>query len=211
MAGLSSTKAYQQCISKGSSLTLSKCTKICQTEDATCRQVQALCPESSDCADSTSVHKIDQYPQQKGRHNFRGRGAFRSVRHSHRGGLGGVWSQRQDYRYSTNTVCKFCGSWSHKSREDCRALRQECFHCGRLEHFSKMCRQTPENQDSDKNKVKHIDTEEQSPDYTQSEYTTPYYLTNDQVKASVKCLKTTAKVHYMCNKDTEHIRPLWVA
>ena len=41
VAGLSSTKAYQQCISKGSSLTL-KCIKICQTEDATCRQVQAL-------------------------------------------------------------------------------------------------------------------------------------------------------------------------
>ena len=69
----------------------------------------------------------------------------------------------------------------------------------------------PENQDSDKTEVKHIDTEEQSPDYTQSEYTTPYYLTNDQVKASVKCLKTTAKVHYMQNKDTEHIRPLCVA
>ena len=49
-----------------------------------------------------------------------------------------------------------------------------------------MCRQNPKNQDSDKTEVKHIDTEEQSPDYTQSEYTTPYYLTNDQVKASVK-------------------------
>ena len=74
-----------------------------------------------------------------------------------------------------------------------------------------MCRQNPDNQYSDKTEVKHIDTEEQSPDYTQSEYTTPYYLTNDQVKASVKCLKTTAKVHYMHNRDTEHIRPLWVA
>ena len=42
MAGLSSTKAYQQCISKGSSLTLNECIRICQTEDATHRQVQAL-------------------------------------------------------------------------------------------------------------------------------------------------------------------------
>ena len=74
-----------------------------------------------------------------------------------------------------------------------------------------MCRLNLENQDSDKTEVKHIDTEEQSSDYAQSEYTTPYYLTNDQAKASVKCLKTTAKVHYMHNKDTEHIRPLWVA
>ena len=31
VAGLSSTKAYQQCISKGSSLTLNECIKICQT------------------------------------------------------------------------------------------------------------------------------------------------------------------------------------
>ena len=74
-----------------------------------------------------------------------------------------------------------------------------------------MCKHNPENQDSDKTEVKHIDVEEQFPDNAQSEYTTPYYLTNDQVKASVKCLKTTAKVHYMHNKDTEQIRPLWVA
>ena len=59
---LNSTKAYQQCISKGSSLTLNECIKICQTEDATCRQVQALCPESIDCADSTSIHKIAHTP-----------------------------------------------------------------------------------------------------------------------------------------------------
>ena len=42
VAGLSSTKAYQQCISKGSNLTLNECIRICQTEDATRRQVQAL-------------------------------------------------------------------------------------------------------------------------------------------------------------------------
>ena len=62
VTGLSSTKAYQQCISKGSSLSLSECIKICQTEDATHRQVQAHHPESSDCGDSTSVHKLAQYP-----------------------------------------------------------------------------------------------------------------------------------------------------
>ena len=45
VAGVTSTKAYQQCISKGSSLTLSECIKICQMEDATHRQVQTLRPE----------------------------------------------------------------------------------------------------------------------------------------------------------------------
>ena len=53
--------------------------------------------------------------------------------------------------------------------------------------------------------------EEQSSDYAQSEYTTPYYLTDNQAKTSVKCLKTTARVRHMHYKDTEHIRALWVA
>ena len=71
-----------------------------------------------------------------------------------------------------------------------------------------MCRQNTEN---DKTEVKHIDTEEESQDCPQSEYTTPFYTTNDQAKASVKCLKTTTKLQYMKNRDNEHIRPLWVA
>ena len=51
-----------------------------------------------------------------------------------------------------------------------------------------MCRQ---NTKSDKTEVKHIDTEEESQDCPQSEYTTPFYDTNEKTKASVKCLKTT--------------------
>ena len=64
VADLNNTKVDQQYIWKGSSLTLNECIKICQTEDATCRQVQALHPQSTDCTDSTSIHKIAQYPQQ---------------------------------------------------------------------------------------------------------------------------------------------------
>ena len=59
--------------------------------------------------------------------------------------------------------------------------------------------------------IKHIDTEEQPPDYLQSEHTTPYFITNEQAKTPIKCLKTTAKVHHIQNKDIEHIRLLWVA
>ena len=154
VAGLSSMKAYQQCISKSSSLTLGKCIKICQSEDATCRQIQALHPESSDCGDSTPVHKIAQYPHQHCRPSFRGRGAFSSGRHSHRGGQDGAQPQRQDYRHSTETVCEYCGFWPHKSREECRALIQECFHCERPGDFTKMCRQNPDKQHSEKTKVK---------------------------------------------------------
>ena len=42
ITGVNSTKAYQQCISKGSNLSLDDCIKICQMEDATHRQVQVL-------------------------------------------------------------------------------------------------------------------------------------------------------------------------
>ena len=104
IVGLNSTKAYQQCISKGSSLTLNECINICQTEDATHRQVQALHPESTDCTDSTSIHKIGQYPQQSGRHNFRGWGAFRCGKHGSRGGLGGAGPRGK----TTGTGLRLC-------------------------------------------------------------------------------------------------------
>ena len=141
MCGLLSTKAYQQCISKGSSLSPIECIRICQTEDATCRQVQALHPESTDCGDSTSIHKLTQYPKQQGRPSYRGRGAFRGSRPSCRGSPAtGAWPQRQDYRHSTETACEQCGSGPHRFIEECRAINQECYYCGRLGHFSKVCR-----------------------------------------------------------------------
>ena len=99
----------------------------------------------------------------------------------------------------------------YRSGEECKAVGQECYHCGRLGDFSKVCRQKSDYQINEKTVVKHIDTEEQPPDYFQSEYTTPYFITNEQAKAPVKCLKTTARAHHIQNKDTEHIRTLWVA
>ena len=65
VAGITSMKAYQQCISKGSSLTLSECIKICQMEDATHRQVQTLRPEIKSEPelqdDPTPVHKVNNF------------------------------------------------------------------------------------------------------------------------------------------------------
>ena len=204
VAGLSSTKAYQQHISKGSSLTLHECIKICQTEDATCRQVQAFRPESIDCTDSTPLHKIAQWPQQT-RTTFRGRGGhrgstFRGRRPNHRGD---TWSNcpQRDYRCSPKTTCDHCGSGPHRPDQD----------CGKIGHFANVCRQSSDYKNNDKTTVNHTETEEQATDYSQSEYTTPYYLTDEQEKASVNCLKTTARVHHIKNKDTDHIRLLWVA
>ena len=133
VAGLSSTKAYQQCISKGSNLTLNECIRICQTEDATHRQVQALRPESTDCNDSTPLHHINELPPVCPRTNFRARGGYRGPyrggRTSQRGSMGGAQPQR-DYRHSTETTCSYCSSWPHKAGEDCKAIGQECLYCG---------------------------------------------------------------------------------
>ena len=60
IARLSSTKAHQQYIAKDPNLSLSECIKICQTEDATQRHVQALCTESTTSDENTSIHKIAQ-------------------------------------------------------------------------------------------------------------------------------------------------------
>ena len=134
---------------------------------------------------------------------FQGRGGYtgplRGRRFSHRGGMGGAWPQR-DFRHSTETICEYCGSWPHKSGEECKASHQECYYCGKLRHFSKMCRQNPDYQNREKTTIKHINTEEEPADYIQSEYTTPYYVPNEQTKAAVKCIKTTAKVHHIQDK-----------
>ena len=82
---------------------------------------------------------------------------------------------------------------------------------GKFGHFSKVCRHNPDYQNNEKTAVKYIEAKEQPPDYFQSEYTTPYYVTNEQVKAPIKCLKTTTGVHHIQGKDTEHIRSLWIA
>ena len=214
VVGLSSTKAYQQCISKGSNLTLNECIRICLTEAATRRQVQALRPESTDCNDSTPIHHIAELPQACPRTNFRGRegyrGSLRGGRPSHRGSMGEPTpGETTDIVPRLHAVT--VGSWPHRVGEECKSTGQECHHCGKLRQFSKVCRQRSDCQYSEKTAVKHIDTEEQPTDYFQREYTTPYFITNEQAKAPVKCLKTTAKVHHIQDRDTEHIRPLWVS
>ena len=123
VAGLSSTKAYQQCISKGSSLTLNECIKICQTEDATHRQVQALRPESADCTDSTPIHKIAQYPQQCKPDQTSGAEEATEAHSEVADTTTEVAWEEPDPGKTSDTVpetaCEYCGSWPHKSGEEC--------------------------------------------------------------------------------------------
>ena len=59
-------------------------------------------------------------PQDK----FQGRGGYRGPlrggRSSHRGSMGGTCPWR-DYRHSTETTCGYCGSWPHRTGEECKA------------------------------------------------------------------------------------------
>ena len=59
IAGLLSTKAYQQCILKGSSLSLNECIKLCQMEDATCGQVK---PYAQNLQTVQKTHPSTKYP-----------------------------------------------------------------------------------------------------------------------------------------------------
>ena len=52
------------------------------------------------------------------------------------GGMGGTHPWR-DYRHSTETTCGYCGSWPHRTGEECKASDQECYNCRRLGHFPK--------------------------------------------------------------------------
>ena len=93
----------------------------------------------------TVLHMLQcEFPQAHPRTYFRHRGGHRGPlkgrRPSYRVSMGGTHPQR-DYRHSTKTACGYCGSWPHRSREECKAVGQECYNCGRLRHFSKVCRQ----------------------------------------------------------------------
>ena len=109
------------------------------------------------------------------------------------------------------TIHAATGNQQHKYRSECKGFKVECYLCHRLGHFTHMCRTYPM---QDKNEVKHIDTNEEEklqPEHCEQDYTTPFFLRKDGTQTTINTLKTTAKVHYIHNKVTEHIRPLWIS
>ena len=170
IAGINSTKACQQCISKGSRLSLDDCIKICQMDDATRRQVQALCPvfRLQSYYPSTQDLKPASIPPRQG--------SLQWLQGERWESFWGNWPQsRQDYRHSMAPMCEYCGRAPHNSRQECRALGMECYTCHKFGHLSNMCRQ---NMESDKTEVKHRHRGG-AQDCLQNEYTTPFYTTND--------------------------------
>ena len=128
VAGLSSTKAYQQCISKGCNLTLNECIRICQTEDATHRQVQALQPESNRLYRQYTHTSYDWISTSVPQDKFQGQRRLQMPiqrQETQPQGWHGRSLPPGDYRHSTETTCSYCGSWPHRSGEECKAVGQE--------------------------------------------------------------------------------------
>ena len=60
----------------------------------------------------------------------------RGQRGGQRGGQQGEQRRGQEHR----DRCSWCGGPAHISRKDCKALDSECDTCGKIGHFSKVCR-----------------------------------------------------------------------
>ena len=130
VAGLSSTKAYQQCISKGSSPTLNACIRICQTEDATCTDKYKLFDQSLQTAQivhqytSTPDNPIStSTPQVKFQGQRRLQRPTQSWEIQPQGWYVRNPCPQRDYRHSTETTCRYCGSWPHRTERRMQSLR----------------------------------------------------------------------------------------
>ena len=202
VAGITSKKAYQQCISKGSSLTLSGVYH--NLPNGRCNTVGKYKPLDQRYSPNQS-YKTAQ-------HQYTGSTTF--ITHEEDTiSEGGAATEAADIvqapkQTSTTQVTHVsnCGNPQHKYRSECKAFKVECYLCHRLGHFAHMCR-TYLNA-GQKNKVKYIDMNEEEKlqsEHCKQNYTTPLFLKKeDGTQTTVKSLKT-AKVHYIHNKDTEHI------
>ena len=213
MAGLSSTKAYQQCISKGSSLSLNESIRICQTEDATCRQVQALWPESKDCTDSTPIHQITQVPQVHHRTSFMGRGATGA--HLEVGDLatGAAWEELTP-RETTDTVPRLhVGTAAHgpTGQERCAKPQTRNFTIvGDSDTFQKYADKGQTIKIMKRLQLNTL-TLKNSPQTT-FRVNTPPHATSPMNKRQPQSNASRLQLESTKFKtDTEHIRPLWVA
>ena len=133
-------------------------------EDATHRQVQALCPESSDCSDSTPVHKISYQPQyQRGRGSYsgyRGRGGAPQGQETLPGQLAPIKARLQA-QYSPY-VWILWESPTQLKGKSAEPQAWNAIHATNLDIFHTCVDKTWKMTRPD---VKHIDTEEESQDW----------------------------------------------
>ena len=189
VSGVKSPLAYQRCIAKGSELSLEDCIRICQSEDSTRRQVEALRPDlrRTKSPESTEVHKL----------GYQGR---QSVHQSFNQNLS---PRRQS--------CYCCGATPPHPKSKCPAKDAVCRACSKTGHYERVCRS--------KKSVKHLQTyqTESAPEDNAHdlnlEYTSPYFTSQTEVRQKASChmLKSVPVSRLQAPEPEEHIRPLWVS
>lgn len=141
--GVNSSKIREKLINEGSDLTLQKCIDIARTYELSKSQVQEIDGKPQQAAAAADVHVV----RGRGRKN---KLSYRRNR-DHKTGPGASHSRTAPQ----STICGQCGN-TH-SQGKCPAKGAKCHKCGRINHFSKMCRtknihsisQDQQNSDSD--------------------------------------------------------------
>ena len=172
---------------------LAKCIEICQSEDSTRRQVEALRPDLRKTvnAPQTEVHRLGH----QGR-SFTGNGPPYNQ---------SAQTSFQQRRQS----CYCCGATPSHPKSKCPAKDAVCRGCNKTGHYEKVCRS--------KRHVKHLDapqtTHEVYPPSQETEYTTPYFQSKAETTAPINMLTTVpvSRLHAPAAPHQEHIRPLWVS
>ena len=199
VSGVKSPLAYQRCITKGSELSLADCIKICQSEDSTRRQCEALRPDLRKTAhqEQTEVHRL----------GYKGKPHAQHAQHWNNSLQTAPGSKRQS--------CYCCGATPGHPRSKCPARDAVCRSCTKVGHYEKVCR-------SKRSSVKHIQSQDypdslssppmsSPPMSTPPDYTSVYLQSGSEHKAPCHMLKTVPVSRLQSPTPEEHIRPLWVS
>ena len=177
--GLRSKEAYYRCIDKGSALTLDEALNIARSHDDTMKQIDYTRPDLQGATAAEAHHiskKLSARQQQT--------------------------SSRQQV-HPKKKPCYCCGAEPSPKRSQCPAKDAMCHNCGRMGHFSKVCRSSKA-----KTKVHELQAEDQDEDPDQND---SYQVDDQWFYRDVHNIKTIT-IHSLNNPEhNTHIRPLWIS
>ena len=174
-----------------------KCIEICQSEDSTRRQVEALRPDlkKTVSAPPTEVHRL----------GHQGRSFTNNGQPYNQSAQTSFQQRRQS--------CYCCGASPSHPKSKCPAKDAVCRGCNKTGHYEKVCRS--------KKYVKHLDAQQPQTTHEvylpsqETEYTTPYFQSKSETgtRAPVNMLTTVpvSRLHAPAAPHQEHIRPLWIS